>query len=350
MRKLLIGLLLAFCLVQCDDENEKVVNEGDIDPELKIYVDRFIEEAQLRGVELSKENLDVLLVDEFSQDFGTSFFCGYGWWNYERTGERRVEIRNSAGCWTVRPDIEKENLMFHELGHALLSRPHIADRFPNGYPSTIMCSSEGDNCDNFTVYYQSPEMRSYYLDELFGVRSSSNPEWVSKGKFVRNIFLDEIGSDIDAWESFTIGDDDNLSEYEFYIDSTGIFPSNSLAVSTGENVVQGSYTIILNRFEINDFSDCSTINAKARIKGENLQEGRVGMAVSLRKYDENGFLYRFGIHEIYENIARDLEETILETEIYCVPAQRTVVTISFTLEPGVSSRLFIDEVELDLFE
>lgn len=132
-----------------------------IDPDLQEYVDRFFNEATLRGKSLSKENLEVVF-----KDIGYKY-CGYGYPSYPgNPGLRRVEIDTEPNCWIERNDTEKENFMFHELGHALLNRSHLSNFLANGMSKSIMCSS--DFCNVWDYYNQyTIGTRSYYLDELF---------------------------------------------------------------------------------------------------------------------------------------------------------------------------------------
>ena len=56
--------------------------------------------------------------------------------------------------------------LFHELGHALLSRDHLNSAFPNGKAKSIMCSGTDGVCSNFTTYYDNEILKGYYLDVI----------------------------------------------------------------------------------------------------------------------------------------------------------------------------------------
>jgi len=97
---------------------------------------------------------------------GLENVCGTG-----ETDPLRVSI--DEGCWNNLPEIAKELLMFHELGHAILQRAHDKGMLPNGDYKSIMVP------DPTTLYNEyTPEKRIYYLDELFGVLSGL-PSWTS---------------------------------------------------------------------------------------------------------------------------------------------------------------------------
>lgn len=141
-----------------------------IDGNLREYVDRFYAEAEIRGIELSRDNLEVIF-----RDLSEESVCGLGNSRYEGTDLRKVEISPEPFCWGGRSEWSRENLIFHELGHAVLARPHINDLLPNGLPKDMMCGS--GTCDNFSVYGQyTLGKRTYYLDKLFK-GFTSIPDW-----------------------------------------------------------------------------------------------------------------------------------------------------------------------------
>jgi len=254
-------------------------------------------------------------------------------------------------CWHGRTDIEKENFMFHELGHALLSKSHSSVSFSNTYPKSVMCGGPQTRigCNNYQTYYQNQEMRSYYLDELFGT-ITPDPDWVKNEFFVRNLFVDSIGATKNEWQTFIVNDENNLSQYEFQIDSSGIFPSNSLKMSIASESVDGSSFALFRRFEIANFTGCSSIKARADIRTENLRSGFVDIGISLREIDAQGELYRIAYHRSRHPNVSILNGQILETEIYCIPERSAVVTISFTMTSRSAANVYFDNIELGLWE
>jgi hypothetical protein len=70
------------------------------------------------------------------------------------------EIRINRQFWKVASMISREQLMFHEMGHCVLGRPHNASEYLGYYPLSIMNPYFfGDNL--YTVNYNS------YVNELF---------------------------------------------------------------------------------------------------------------------------------------------------------------------------------------
>jgi hypothetical protein len=102
-------------------------------------------------------------------------FCGYGYTDYDGFGTRRIEIVKNRNCWDDQSDVFKEILVFHEIGHAILGRPHIWNSLPDGSEVSLMCGDQF--CNPFGVYNRYQEYkRDYYIDELLGVHEGI-PDW-----------------------------------------------------------------------------------------------------------------------------------------------------------------------------
>ena len=71
----------------------------------------------------------------------------------------------------------KEDLLFHELGHALLGRKHLNSTLENGDWKSIMCGGDKVNNRSWNINYRG-ERRKYYLDELFD-ESTKQPDFAS---------------------------------------------------------------------------------------------------------------------------------------------------------------------------
>lgn len=141
MKKLLIGtsiLLLASCMSSIMDDPLKV-----IDPELEPYYQMFLDEAQLRGHDFSRANVEIL----FKPLEGLNGHAS------KREGYILIEIDPIP--WSNNGPIFKEVLMMHEFGHAFLYREHSDD-----------CSSVMKVLDNCRyTYYENNRTKA--LDELF---------------------------------------------------------------------------------------------------------------------------------------------------------------------------------------
>ncbi len=142
----------------CNEEPEET-----IDQELLVYVERFIFEANERdytradGSPLTVESLGIEI--KFSNIPNPSVIgrC------------QRDEFGNSLAItidplfWKPADELLKEYIMFHELGHCVLSRGHTTDSDNNNTCLSIMEPGTGELC---TSNYTS-STRATLLDELF---------------------------------------------------------------------------------------------------------------------------------------------------------------------------------------
>ena len=145
---------LAVLCISCVDDSPNF-----IDPELQPYVDQFFEEAEIRDLDISADDFS------FSVNFGEKTHLGV-------CSLASNEVLINSFHWSNFTELEREYLMFHELGHCILDRLHDDQSLPNGECKSIMNSAGEcrENLDNYNIW------RTYYMDELFdpGV---DVPEW-----------------------------------------------------------------------------------------------------------------------------------------------------------------------------
>ena len=151
--------LIFFALIgiMACQEDENIVEEvvQDIDPILQPYLDRFEEEGNERGAVLGLETLTLRMQFEEMEEDEVAGQCGYS-----TNGPARVSI--DPDFWAAFSDLEREYLVFHELGHCILKRSHLDDAGANGSCVSIMQSGTGNCRMNYTRLN-----RATYLDELF---------------------------------------------------------------------------------------------------------------------------------------------------------------------------------------
>jgi hypothetical protein len=125
-----------------------------IDPRLEVYVDRFYSEAKARGVQLERVNL-MVRIEPLPGRAARS----------KREGCQRVVIFSkdtwdfmNNPVWVRGDSVDAgiENIVFHELGHALLDRKHCDP-----------CESIMAAGYSYFTYVDKPEVRKSALDELF---------------------------------------------------------------------------------------------------------------------------------------------------------------------------------------
>jgi len=126
-----------------------------VDPSLQEYLDRFKAEGAARGVTVDYVESRIAAYLRTILDSGVIGQCAHS-----ETEENTVIIDrmyfNSA------TDLEKEFVVFHELGHCVLNREHLDDADNQGNCISIMTSGIGACNINYTA-----STRKGLLDELF---------------------------------------------------------------------------------------------------------------------------------------------------------------------------------------
>jgi len=148
----LISLLLFGLAFFSGCSDEDVV---ETDAELVPYFELFAEEAAKRGffVDYEAERIEGLI-----QDIPDAAIQGQCFFN-ERI-PRKVII--DVDYWNNATKLEKEFIIYHELGHCFLDRNHLDEAMPDGTCVSIMHSSPG-----VCFFEMNSNNRDFYLDELF---------------------------------------------------------------------------------------------------------------------------------------------------------------------------------------
>lgn len=136
----------------CQKEEEDSVF---VDEKLQQYFQRFEEEGNFRG-----RNIDFSLINVEGYLSNTLEASISGQCQHDPNHPDRVLI--NLTFWNHADDMEKEFLVFHELGHCYLQRAHLDTKDSRGICMSIMHSGASvcrNNYNNMT--------RSNYLDELF---------------------------------------------------------------------------------------------------------------------------------------------------------------------------------------
>ena len=173
-----IVVLAILIMTGCQEDNESYripPTTVVVDPilnsrtELDPFVALFLEEAEARGKNPNNSLGELLntLTIEFND--GLNDYCGYG--RFSLSGIPSVEISTRDICWRDRDQISREALIFHELGHAVLQRPHLDSTLPNGMLKSLMNTNR-----QFGLYESDSKERTYYIDELFDINAPV-PDW-----------------------------------------------------------------------------------------------------------------------------------------------------------------------------
>ena len=151
--KIIILLLATLFWNSCAKED--IATSSSIDEALQPYFDTFVTEAIARGELI---DLDDYYLQAFIENIeGTDVV---GQCSYSENSPRTVRI--DRFYWRRATHLQKEFVVFHELGHCLLGRSHTDEENPSGTCISIMESGLGNCNSNYNT-----ATRSSYLDELF---------------------------------------------------------------------------------------------------------------------------------------------------------------------------------------
>jgi len=158
---------------------------NNIPVQVKPHLEEFIAQAKARGIEVNTQNLSIYFEKNLKDEEGNPVFGKYTHWSFPL----RLDIikLDTMGYWwqgSIGRDwkeylkYSREKVIFHELGHYLLNRrEHKFDTFLGGLPKSIMDTA------SISSYDQYPEIRKYYLDELFNPNTPA-PTWVKNEKCI----------------------------------------------------------------------------------------------------------------------------------------------------------------------
>ncbi len=140
--------------------------EYEVDPQFEPYVQRFIEDARSRGKNIDFTATGLSIIFESRLGDNVAGVC---------RGKHDIEIVRSY--WNGLNDTQKEGLIYHELGHCELKRPHKNNKLKNGEWASRMRGSPIPDGDNAVINY-SGSRRDYYINELFNP-DTPEPDWSS---------------------------------------------------------------------------------------------------------------------------------------------------------------------------
>jgi len=191
-RKILFPLLLCLLLggVYLLERTVFQSYSGAIDEALLPHAEQFVAEAARRGMDVDLDEL-TLVFNNVMIEVDSQSFCGY---THTLGTEAPPYVEISRPCWDAYSDQQREILVFHELGHALLQQRHRNERLPSGSLASLM-----NSLNTFSVYdkFTLPK-REYYLDELF-LEEATLPDWASAKTERHPWFLDPYPLDT-TWQ------------------------------------------------------------------------------------------------------------------------------------------------------
>ena len=136
-------------------QKEQALEEAYIEDILQPYFTAFVEEASIRGivVDFIQNPVSGSITEELED--GISAQC-----QHDNDAPNRLLVSRLA--WSRSNELQREFLVFHELGHCYLGRSHLDDKDHSGSCISIMHSSSSSCRNNYSL-----STRENYLDELF---------------------------------------------------------------------------------------------------------------------------------------------------------------------------------------
>jgi hypothetical protein len=226
-----------------------------INSEFQPYIQRFILEAKARNIVIDDSNLIAQFTDQITIDGNN--FCGQSL----KGTIPHIKIIQSDACWNRKSDMNKEILVFHELGHALLNRGHENGTLPDGANKSIMHEAY---LDYLYTKYQPDEVRKYYLDELFAPQATSPPTWASAKGHQVDILFDTVSTN-SKW-SFSIPFSSTDLQHKGTVNSTHyLSPSHSLSIESPAPTGVNQYSCWIKEIALTQIEPGSDLTLTVRI-------------------------------------------------------------------------------------
>lgn len=158
MNRTVILIFLLISLVSCGGY------ELQVDSELRPYFRQFAEEAKKRGITFDNEKEQIEGYIKKLNNPTAVDLLGYCQYPSERLTLHTITIDKTF--WASATDLQKEYVVFHELGHCFLKRDHISPVPVDslGRCGSIMAAGNA-SCKSLDVY--TTKRRKELLDELF---------------------------------------------------------------------------------------------------------------------------------------------------------------------------------------
>ncbi len=322
-------LFISVFFLSCNKDDEPGL------PDLRIYLDRFEEEAALRGYDFDLSEVEIVYMDEIEVD--GNLYCSNVHTNYDGLGKRRIEISTSVACgWEDLSETRQEIFVFREIGRAFLGRNYLTTELCDGSPMSIMNDNaflplySGDNSDK----------REYYISELID-RSV-------EGQCIN-------------WESGWVNDTAyyqyDPDEYWFLEDHDGDFICTregddilAIELAPGRTANDGGKW---NKTIYPNLPECSEVTFKVTMNSEGLTG--TGASIALRVFERDP-MTRFGAPSSYnetlhlttgENpVSGELVDYKEELTIPCLSRDTWFIVIFVRLLPGTEGKISYSDIRL----
>jgi hypothetical protein len=166
MKKILF-LIIIGTFLSCSEDyyDNSELNNSEFEP----YLNSFLEEGIIRGYDYTNNNVNFYFADIKGPNQNTVGLC---------YGNDRILIDRQY--WNSASEINKERIIFHELGHCILNRKkHRNEKSESGECLSFMNGQENNFECSKNLY--SLLWRKYYIDELFN-ENTILKDWYSNNQ------------------------------------------------------------------------------------------------------------------------------------------------------------------------
>jgi len=321
MKDLFSISVFLFLVCACQRESIKTI---DVDPEFEPYVNSFVEEATKRGVDVNFEESGLSI--QFGEaGKNVNGICR----GFRANMSSAHEIIIDRNRWRDDNEFEKERLIYHELGHCQLFRPHTIDTLANGEWKSIMRDGSPPQGYGFRAFNMTGIRRDYYLDELFN-QAIAAPEWANITAAYNDILEDQKELLLEVNDRMNFFRSTDLSgnfEIEMEFIFTNEFINNALGFywgGFGEMQSMGMTLSALNLFIVNRLENYGILRAFESFDGLRLNES---VKMTVRKIDDKyyyfvneGFIYWSDFEPLQSNVVE-----IVQNAAFNYPVERFTV-------------------------
>ncbi|HWA32812.1 MAG TPA: hypothetical protein VG737_01715 [Cyclobacteriaceae bacterium] len=328
-----ILILAVLCATSCNNEKnvESVLDLSQVEDPFKDYVTRFVNEARARHVAINTTNLKIQSVADLIT-MENSKHCAY---TFSVTPDPLIQVATTAGCWASQSDTNKELLIFHELGHALLKRTHENGVLPNGMRKSIMA---GDG--PYYMYTEfAPALRTYYLDELF-VPNVPTPLFARAPTTTKTVFQDPI-TNPNTWVFGKTADE--LVATGTTNSTTFASPGYSLSITADQPGPSDKSSYFVQSIPFDGIAPGTSVTANLKIKIKNVTSP--GVYFFLRA-DFQQQLAAFGTTQNITDITTSQEFTEYSVTMFYFPEKADKLSLFLRLSGPSTGTVYFDDIEI----
>ncbi|MDA0194234.1 MAG: hypothetical protein O2887_04380 [Bacteroidetes bacterium] len=338
MQKIILwfSVVTAIFLYSCAQDDPVALDDlgTEVNIEIRPYIESFVQVAGEHGESFDFKKFEATLT--FEEIDENEDICGQSSQFHQKSNS--IIIRANDKCWIGQPETTREALVYHELGHALLDRPHRDDRFENGLVKSIMETGTLGPYNQYT-----PILKAYLIDELFD-ETIPDPEWTKDKTAEYELSINSsVESGTAGWDFLRIGDVFNRGES--YGERTNEFAADgdySLKIIAGKEY-DATPAWRLRISSVNDVPETADLVLTVRVKLQSI----VGTGVSIAGgFDINGQILTFKSSENDLTLAGTSDFQTYQLVIPYFPNTPPDIKIVLFMLPNTTGVAYFDDIRL----